>query len=122
MWCRAIAVNRLAIFLMMVALTSCAFEPQGNLLANLDVVVATANISDVGRSPQGATVLLKGKVIGQAPLLSGTAFELQDATGKIWVVTKMAVPPQGNEVVVKGTLRYQAGAAQNQGVYVEQIP
>jgi hypothetical protein len=58
-----------------------------------------------------------------APLLGGTVYELQDSTGKIWVLTKGQAPEKGQEVTVKGTLRYKSIpiAGKEQGsVYLEE--
>lgn len=85
--------------------------------------VPTIAIQDIQSQGKDAIVTLKGTVGDRAPLLGGTVYELQDATGKIWVLTKGQAPEKGQEIVVKGTLRYQSIpiAGKEQGsVYVEQ--
>ncbi|MBF2027349.1 MAG: hypothetical protein IGS48_11355 [Oscillatoriales cyanobacterium C42_A2020_001] len=72
---------------------------------------------------QASTVYLKGKVGDRVPLLGGTVYKLQDSTGEIWVLTQQPPPNTGEEVVVKGTLRYQSISINNQelgSVYVQQ--
>ncbi len=72
---------------------------------------------------QASTVYVKGKVGDRVPLLGGTVYKLQDPTGEIWVLTQQPPPNSGDEVVVKGTLRYQSISINNQeqgSAYVEQ--
>ena len=57
--------------------------------------------------PIDTTVYLKGKVISRVPLLGEQVYQLQDTTGMIWVLTKAAIPSRGDEVLIKGQLRYQ---------------
>ncbi|HIK28757.1 MAG: hypothetical protein N3E45_12860 [Oscillatoriaceae bacterium SKW80] len=54
------------------------------------------------------TVYLKGTVGSLAPFLEGGAYQLQDATGSIWVVTDGALPAQGDIVKIKGNVTYQS--------------
>ncbi len=53
-------------------------------------------------------VYLKGTAGKQAPFLGSSAYELIDATGSLWVVTKARVPPEGTEVLIKGQILYQS--------------
>lgn len=85
--------------------------------------VSAIAIRDVQAAGKDTIVTLKGTVGDQAPLLGGTAYELQDATGKIWVLTKEKAPEKGQETFVKGILRYKSIpiAGKDRGsVYVEQ--
>lgn len=86
----------------------------------------TTNIKALhGQTPAtpASTIYLKGKVGDRAPLLEGTVYELTDATGSIWVLTKAKAPEPGQEVVVKGVVRSQPitlnGQAQKE-LYLEQ--
>jgi hypothetical protein len=54
-----------------------------------------------------AAVQVQGKVSRHAPLLGKTAYELEDATGKIWVVSKDTPPAIGAEVSIRGIVRHQ---------------
>jgi hypothetical protein len=68
-------------------------------------------------------VTIKGTVGDRVPILDGTVYEIQDSTGKIWVLSKKPPPPQGEELIVTGTLRFKSIPInkQEQGsVYVEQ--
>jgi hypothetical protein len=70
------------------------------------------NVTKINEIPQDAnatgTVYLQGKVTTRAPFLTGGAYRLQDGTGTIWVITKQTVPNIGDQVLIKGQLRYQS--------------
>ncbi|UBF26510.1 hypothetical protein K9N68_00405 [Kovacikia minuta CCNUW1] len=99
-------------------------QPTVESLKAVQAAATVENIQSIQKQPNvGATLYLKGKVGRQAPLLSRTAYELQDATGSIWILTKQPVPQQGDEVVIKGKLRHQKiqlNGKEQGAVYVEQ--
>ncbi len=69
-------------------------------------------------------VHLQGAVVDWVPLAGGAiAYELQDSTGRVWVISRTEKVERGSEVSVQGTLRTVA-MSENlpiQGrVYVEQ--
>jgi hypothetical protein len=84
----------------------------------------TIAISEIPQQPvQGTAVLLQGKVGQYAPLLGGVVYELRDPTGSIWVLNQGPAPEQGNEVLIRGVLRYQSipiNQKEQGAVYVEQ--
>ncbi|WP_193197734.1 hypothetical protein [Nostoc sp. MG11] len=55
-----------------------------------------------------AIVYIQGKVEKQAPLMKQQAYQINDSTGKIWVVTNQTGLEQGAQVVIKGKVRYQS--------------
>lgn len=82
-----------------------------------------SKIRDLG-SKRDRTVLVEGKIKAQAPLMGGQrAYEVQDATGSIWVVTSQSVPATGSQVTVQGKVRLEkidlAGQDQS-ALYLEQ--
>jgi hypothetical protein len=92
----------------------------GLLLAGL---VSCGNISQYGMSAIGAnvtpirtltkqqnnsTVYVQGKVEKVVPLLQQRAYQINDSTGKIWVVTNQTGWREDEKVVVKGKLRYKS--------------
>jgi uncharacterized protein YdeI (BOF family) len=83
----------------------------------------TIALKDLPAAAQNTTVYIKGTVGDRAPLLGGSAYELQDATGKVWVITKAPAPATGQELTLKGTLRYKSiplNGKEHGGIYVEQ--
>lgn len=88
------------------------------------LTVNTVNVRDLSsQAKPSATVYLKGTVKHRAPLLDGTVYELKDETGSIWVLAKTAIPQAGDQVTIKGVLRYQTIQWEQQkqnALYVEQ--
>lgn len=56
----------------------------------------------------GSTVYVRGQVGDRIPLVDGQVYELEDNTGRIWVVTSDPSLSTGDELVIQGTLSYQA--------------
>ena len=87
------------------ALFSCGSLPLSQL--NLGFNVAT--IGDVQQKRQlDAEVYLRGKVENRAPFVGNAAYQLQDGTGSIWILTKQDLPKLGDEVLLKGGVRYKS--------------
>lgn len=73
---------------------------------------------------QDSLVYVRGRVGDRVPLAEGAVYELQDSTGKIWVLTKGEAPQNGQEVVVQGTLRFKSIVLNDQeqgSLYLEQV-
>lgn len=71
--------------------------------------VSVTKIGDIQPKPQTDTkIYLEGKVTTIAPFLTGGAYQLQDATGKIWVVTNQTLPSVGDEVAIAGEVKFQS--------------
>ncbi|MBD2610158.1 MAG: hypothetical protein RMY62_021155 [Nostoc sp. ZfuVER08] len=70
-----------------------------------------------------ATVYIQGTVENQAPLIKQWAYQINDTTGKIWVITNQKSLPEGSQVVFKGKVRYRsiplAGKEQGE-IYLEE--
>lgn len=54
-----------------------------------------------------ATVYIQGKVERKVPLLKRQAYLVNDSTGQIWVITAQTHVQKGEQVVIKGKVRYQ---------------
>jgi hypothetical protein len=50
-------------------------------------------------------VAVVGNVTRSFSLLGRGAYEVDDGTGKLWVLSEKGVPLQGSRVLVKGTIR-----------------
>lgn len=105
-------VLRLGVFLLLTGLAGCRM---------------VSTVRQVQEHPQRnwltSTVYLQGTVGDQAPLLEAQLYELQDNTGKIWVLSRAAPRQPGEQIFIKGKVRYQAIeiAGQNLGdVYIEE--
>ncbi len=86
--------------------------------------VSVTKIGDIQPNPQTDTkIYLEGKVTTIAPFLTGGAYQLQDATGKIWVVTNQTLPSVGDEVAIAGEVKFQSIPISGQEIgeaYVQQ--
>lgn len=78
----------------------------------LAVLVGNVPVTNIGELQQArdanSTVYLEGKVGSRAPFLGAGAYQLQDATGSIWVVSDRSLPAQGDAVKIKGNVTYQS--------------
>lgn len=83
----------------------------------------TAQIRDLTPAKdKDATVRLQGKVTAVVPLVDWQVYQLEDATGKIWVLTPRNVQLQ-DQLIVQGKLRFHSipAAGQDFGeAYVEE--
>ncbi|MBV5261686.1 hypothetical protein FLX56_25055 [Synechococcus moorigangaii CMS01] len=53
----------------------------------------------------GAEVQIQGTVTQRVPLLEQGAYELEDDTGRIWVITASPLPEEGTTLAVSGQLQ-----------------
>lgn len=96
-------------FFLLGGLLSCGSLPQSSMNAiNLRPGVATTNIRDIKPQDFKAKVYLQGKVAQVVPLLEQWAYQLQDSTGTIWVLTNQAGLQLEDKVLIKGNIRYQS--------------
>lgn len=67
------------------------------------------NIRDINsKQDNNATVYLQGKVAHRVPLLESQMYQLQDASGRIWVLTDQKDLQLNDEVMIKGNVRFQS--------------
>ncbi|MBW4513878.1 MAG: hypothetical protein KME11_01470 [Timaviella obliquedivisa GSE-PSE-MK23-08B] len=82
-----------------------------SLLIGLTGCSRVTLVQDVQAHPQRhwltSTVYLKGQVSERVPLINAQIYQLQDSTGKIWVLTTKAKPKKGDRVYIKGQVRYE---------------
>jgi uncharacterized protein YdeI (BOF family) len=55
-----------------------------------------------------ATVYIQGKIEQHAPFIKQQAYQIADSTGKIWVVTNQSNLKVGQDVVLKGKVKYKS--------------
>ena len=65
-------------------------------------------VKEVTERKIGKTVYLNGKVVHLAPFVGNAAYQLEDSTGKIWIVTSQTPPKVGQKIEVKGKIKYQS--------------
>ncbi|MGF1479501.1 MAG: DNA-binding protein [Cyanophyceae cyanobacterium] len=52
------------------------------------------------------TVYLQGQVSDRAPFIGSGAYQLQDSTDSVWIVTTEALPNPGETVLIRGQVQY----------------
>lgn len=65
-------------------------------------------VQDISVKKTGKTINLTGKVIQVAPFIANAAYQLEDPTGKVWVVTDRNLPQLGQQINIKGKIEYQS--------------
>jgi hypothetical protein len=100
---------RFTVFLI-VGLCSCAKGKPGDL--NLNNLRLGANVTPIQAikpaQDNQVTVYIQGKVEKKAPLVKEQAYQIADSTGKIWVVTNQSNLQVGQDVVLKGKVKYKS--------------
>jgi hypothetical protein len=80
-----------------------------NKVINLDIssldIVYVSQLKEDFRKFQ--KVKIDGQVIKIIPLVGSFAYQIQDNTGEIWVVTENEPPQINQKLVIDGTLQYQ---------------
>jgi hypothetical protein len=99
-------------------------ESGANFTSNFKFTGAVTSVRNLQQNQAvGTTIHLRGKVGAHAPLLGGQVYELTDETGKIWVLTQEKPPNPGDEVVIKGQVRFKSiplNGKEQGSVYIEQ--
>ncbi len=94
--------NRLILFisLLLIGMISCSkFTPS---------VASNDNIRDLQkRRNTNTTITITGKVTHIAPFLQGGAYQVENSTGSIWVLTMLDLPNPDTEITVTGQLQSQ---------------
>lgn len=82
------------------------------VLVSLLAACGTTKIGDINRNPgsyAGKEITISGRVTTSVGFMKRGAFEVDDGTGKMWVLSdRFGVPSQDSSVQVTGTV--QAGA------------
>ena len=64
--------------------------------------------SQVSQRKVGKTIYITGKVAHLAPFIDRAAYQIEDSTGRIWVVTQKKAPALGQIITIKGKIEYQS--------------
>ncbi len=98
------------------------------LLSLISCRSSLISVEEISQQNIDQTVHLTGKVVHVSPLIDRAAYQIEDATGKIWVVTTQNPPELGKSLSLKGKIQYQSlpFAKQELGelylVELEQLP
>ena len=81
-----------------------------SLASGLACGLAPVKVADIKANPtkyEGKTITLRGKAVAgtKLPFMSQWFYEIDDGSGTLPVVTKKALPPEGNKVFVRGKVQ-----------------
>ena len=66
------------------------------------------SVEQISTKKVGKVVHLKGKVVRLAPFVASSAYQVEDVTGKVWVVTQKNSPQLDQIINIKGKIEYQS--------------
>lgn len=90
-------------------LTSCDITENSNPVS----LTSIAELSSQLTLPD-ETIYVEGKVIDRVPLLDRGAYELQDASGQVWVVTTNPLPERGQTVTIEAKIQTKSISLHNE--------
>ena len=70
--------------------------------------LAITSISKLPKKKSGRIIYVRGRVTKRSPFLGSAAYQVQDDTGSLWVFTSKSLPPQGDEVFIKGQVQHES--------------
>jgi len=91
-------------------LTSCNFLNSANPFNSKSPIT----IDSIEEQKKPKSIYISGTVIKIAPLLGNNAYQVQDNTGKIWVVTTEKLPSVGQNILIKCKIQSQNFSSTNQ--------
>ena len=106
------------------AISGCQEFIDNSLVALGKEELAITSIERISKQKSGRTIYVKGKVTHRSPFLGSAAYQLQDSSGTVWIVTANSLPTQGEEVFIKGKIQYQSLPIQEQelgGFYLVEL-
>ena len=65
------------------------------------------SIAQISEKKVGKTVYLTGKVVHLAPFVDNAAYQIEDSTGRTWVVSDKK-PALGQRITIEGKIEYQS--------------
>jgi hypothetical protein len=79
------------------------------------------SISEIADRRNDQKVYIAGEVIRTVPLLKNGAYQIQDRTGKVWILTKAQLPSKGDKISIQGKIRYQELPFSQEELYLQEI-
>lgn len=96
--------------LLLAVLCSCTSLSTSRL--NADNLTIGQNITLIEQikpaTDQPNILYIRGKVERQVPLVNQWAYQINDSTGKIWVITRQPHFQPGQEVLIRGKVNYKS--------------
>ena len=96
-------------FCLVMGLYACSHEVNSGInLKNFNIGANVTQIQKITQQNKDTTVYIQGKVEKIAPLIKQKAYQINDSTGKIWVITNEGNFQVGEQVVLKGNVQYKS--------------
>ncbi|WNN87369.1 hypothetical protein [Gloeocapsopsis dulcis] len=109
---QAIAPQLKSVYILLLLLTGllgCSGVPSALNSINVGFGADVSQISDIEPTrDQDTTVFVRGKVAALVPLVDWLAYQVQDSTGTIWVLTNQRNIQLEDQVLIEGKLRYHS--------------
>jgi len=95
--------------LLLAGLLGCSGVPSALNSINVGFGVDVSQIGDIEPTrDQDKTIYVQGKVAALVPLVDWLAYQVQDSSGTIWVLTNQRNIQLADQVLVEGKLRYHS--------------
>ena len=78
-------------------------------------------IEQVMENRDGRKVYITGKVLRTVPLVKNGAYQVQDETDQLWVLTTQKLPKEGSQVSILGKVVFQELSISEKQLYVQEI-
>ncbi|HEY9763488.1 MAG TPA: hypothetical protein V6D07_13235 [Trichocoleus sp.] len=101
-----------------------ALKEQTSSIPGLGWLRGVTPISQASSAQPGSLIILQGQVQQQIPLLNQWLYEIQDDSGKIWILTATPPPSSGATVSIRGQIHYEQVLMQGKDIgeyYAEEL-
>ena len=109
---------------MLIVISGCQALIDDTLVSLGKEELAITSISKLQKKKSGRTIYVRGKVIHRSPFLGNAAYQLQDDTGSLWVLTSQSLPDKGDEVFIRGKIQRESLLIKEQelgGLYLVEL-
>lgn len=79
------------------------------------------SIEEITNKKEGKNIYVAGEVIRTIPLVKNGAYQLQDNTGNVWILTTATLPSMEAKISVKGKVQYQELPFSEKELYLQEI-
>lgn len=76
----------------------------------------TVSTATIQTQPPDQAVQVKGKVITVAPMINQVAYEVQDSSGAIWVISQKQPPKLDSEISIAGKVKFESIQVEGQEI------
>ena len=100
--------NKIVFLAIIVSLNTSLISCNSLISSDLLTSKAIIPINAIAEQSKTETIYVTGKVTKVAPLLGNNAYQVQDSTGTIWVITTAHLPSVGQNILIKCHIKSQS--------------